>query len=622
MLDMRVFGYRERYRSRLGLIFAITVWLGCWGRVAVAQGPVTSLPSDLLLKELDAQAAQMIEAQDVLSLYEEFVKEFEPGGELLKRIESRMEKLKASAEAGHVRLGAKWVSTDEADEARQKERQLLDRAKGLLDADQGAAARDALLEASRKNPDGVVADFVLGLIYATVVFDHDKAEEHFKKVLTRQPGSASALINLAVIEIKSKNWLSALNHLRTATLTSLNRAEIVQNVGRVVAAGNQKKLRIEATHLNKFIKLAEELKATDPQLKFDPRTGWLYAPLLEGADSVEQPDSPVNGDDPVASPEQVDFSNLLLRGRSIGFCVAPGLIVSHRDVARLDVGQTPAAFGILWRDESGKNQIHGAKLRGASPWLGVALLHSPDCRAIPMPLSSEKVPAGTMVIAGKSEMGRGTGVLSIGALETNIRSTRSTAMGPAYRLEPVPTVAALGAPLVGADGKVLGLVAGFAPPGEKATTPWGLPASHIAKYLKEVSEELKPSPLTSSGTAPLKGEFLGGRAVLIEAYAREAEFDYLSLKGLTPGRRRTDLSIEDRSCTWCGGSGRVDCDNMKCRQGAVDVRVPVDTVEGIGGNQRVVRRFQTVKEPCVTCGASGFSPCRICSASGVDPNVK
>jgi tetratricopeptide (TPR) repeat protein len=611
--------FRRRWLWIARFVAAATFFVGEACPVS-AQSPPSKPPSQMetLLKELDARADEMGDAKEVLAFYEKFLREFEPTGELRNRAMTRISRLKEPAASGFVRLGANWVSPTALAEARAKENELLEEARSLLSSGADAPkARDKLLEASRCNPDGVMADFVLGLVYATVVFDLEKADDHFKKVLSRQPGSAAAQANLGLIELKTKKWNLALNHLRSAALGSLNRAEVVQNVGRVVAAAKDKQLRIEPASLNKFSALLQELTATDPHLAYDATKGWLYMLPAEGLAPGEQP---------VSIPEGSSLGDAIgqleLRGRALGFAIAPGFVVTHRDIARLDTGHIPAMFRLQWPGLDGKPSFGRAKLRVLNPLSGLALMECRECEAVAVPLASEKPAVDTRVVAGRTTLSGDPAAPVVVAFSTNIRSTRSTVVGSVYRLEPAPLVASLGSPLLGADGKVLGLIAGFALPGEKASTsPWGIPAASISKFLREQAPDVVLTTELSGSVGKTTSDSLGGRAIFVEAYARQATFDWTAVRGLSR-RKDNPRSIEDPSCTWCGGSGRVDCENRDCLRGSVSVRVPVDTVEGVGGGARVVRRFQTVQEPCDTCSARGVSPCPLCGGKGRDPKVR
>ena len=578
--------------------------------------PTTQI--ETLLKELDARAEEMLEAEQVLALYQEFLKEFEPTGDLRTRIQTRVDRLKEPAASGFVRLGASWVSPTAFAEARAQETELIEEARGLLASNADASrARELLLDASRRNPDGVMADFILGLVYATVVFDLEKAHDHFKKVLARQPGSAAAQANLAVIELKTKRWNLALNHLRSSALGSLNRTEVVQNVGRVVAAAKVKTLRIEPASLNKFTALLEELKGTDPHLAHDASRGWLYMLPVEGLVPGEQ--AGTTGGNSLASDAT---TKLELRGRALGFAISPGFIVTHRDIARLDTGQTPAMFRLQWSGRDGKPRFGRAELRVLNPWSGLALLECRECEAPAVPLTSEKPVIDTRTVAGRTALVGDPATAVVNAFTTSIRSTRSTVVGGVFRLEPAPSVASLGSPLLSEDGQVLGLIAGFALPGEKASAaPWGIPAASISKFLREHAPDVVLTTTQPSEVGVPSTESLGGRAILVEAYAKPATFDWAAVRGLSI-RREHARSLEDPSCTWCGGSGRVDCENRNCIKGSVAVRVPVDSVEGVGAGARVVRRFQTVQEPCTTCSTRGVSPCPLCKGNGRDPKVR
>lgn len=593
------------------------VCLGIFPAPVRAADGLGSAPTavDIVLTELDRQADQLLSAKDVLGLYERYVKETAPTGELLKRLHTRIERLRTPAEVNHVRLGARWVPAAERERAISEEQALFNEAREAFeraasDPAQGQLAREKLELASRRNPEGVAADYVLGLVYATVLFKMDKAEEHFKKVLTRQPASTAAMVNLANIEIKSKKWSAAVSHLKLAAVGAVDRSEIVQNVGRVVASGKLKALLIEPSWLNKFELLGKELAISDPGLKHDPKVGWLYAPLVTGL-----------GDSATADRDQINRSELVLKGRAIGFSPARGLILTHRDVATLDMGQTPASFTLKWLGTNGRPSEGAGHFRASDPWLGLSLIECQECDIPALRIATESVPAGLPVTAGKAGAGSSINGLSVLPFETHLRSSRQTAFGLSHRLEPNPTVAMLGSPLIGADGKAYGVIAGFPLPGEKVTSPWGIGGDRLARFLEKMAPDAKLPDSLQTAPSELNTEFLGGRVVLIEMFGRSVSVKELfSSRDL--GQRvkaRSNSTLEDPSCTWCGGSGTEDCLVKLCKNGAVTEYVPVESIEGTGAGARKVVRKQPVSVRCAHCQGAGVVRCRRCSGTGRDP---
>lgn len=605
------------YRLLFGLI--LVVWSGVAPAYSADGLGGAPSPVDIILTELDRQADQFLAAKEVVSLYENYIKDARPEGELLKRLKTRIDRIKAAADMDHVRLGAKWVPVADRERALEQESALFKEAQEAFeraerDPAQGQLARQKLELASKTNPDGVAADYVLGLVYATLVYDMDKAEEHFKKVLSRQPASTAAMINLAVIEIKAKKWSAAVSHLRLASVGAVDRTEVVQNVGRVIAAGRQKTIAIEPTWLNKFELLGKELTVSDPGLKHDPKLGWLYCPLVTGLASDGAESGPV-----------VDKSGLILKGRALGFSPAPGLILTHRDVATLDMGQVPAAFSLSWRGMSERPEKADGRFLASDQLLGLSLLECQRCDVPALRIATEQVPADFAVTAGKAMPSKTvSSAYSIGPFATNMRSSRKTSFGVVHRLEPNLTVAMLGSPLIGADGKAYGLVAGFPPtPGDKATSPWGIGSDRLLKFLEKAAPEAKLPQSLQSARGEIDTEFLGGRAVLIEMYGRELSVGKLFDSGDFDDkmRRRPNRSLEDPSCTWCGGSGAEDCLVRECKDGAVTEYVPVEMVVGVGAGARTVTKRQPVQVRCARCDGVGKVECRRCKGTGRDPSV-
>ena len=94
-----------------------------------------------------------------------------------------------------------------------------------------------LEDASRTNPNGIRADYVLGLIYSlpySGILGPDLAEKHFRKVLAREPDHPGALNSLAIAQIKQRDFNAAVVNLSRAAEVSESCQEVSQNLGRFI----------------------------------------------------------------------------------------------------------------------------------------------------------------------------------------------------------------------------------------------------------------------------------------------------------------------------------------------------------------------------------------------------
>lgn len=246
--------------------------------------PAPKPPSmDQLVSELERKARRADSAKESLALYDEFIGRAELTEKQADRVDSRRKIWKERADEGLVRLGPKWVTEKDAEAAAKEADMLISRAWELIRVSNYREAGKLFQQASAIDQNGIRADFVLGLLNSLprTSFNSPKlAEKHFRAVLARAPDHIAALNNLALAEVKLRKFPSALNHWRKTVELSPKTPEITQNIGRVISEASIGKLPTSRTELKKFSGLYSETIVSGKGHPSDPKTGWLYMPLI------------------------------------------------------------------------------------------------------------------------------------------------------------------------------------------------------------------------------------------------------------------------------------------------------------------------------------------------------
>jgi hypothetical protein len=101
-----------------------------------------------------------------------------------------------------MRQGTKWVSEVERSSAQGAATQLLNQAYARASASDFTGARNELKQAKRSDPNGIAADFTLGLLSSITPGKERNlktAAQSFQTVLNKNRGYVPALNNIALV---------------------------------------------------------------------------------------------------------------------------------------------------------------------------------------------------------------------------------------------------------------------------------------------------------------------------------------------------------------------------------------------------------------------------------------
>jgi hypothetical protein len=189
---------------------------------SVAKNPVPQkkVPAkDADLRTVEAAANRLATAKDAVSLYDHFAATRTLSTLQQTTFDAARAIWADRARQDLVRLGSKWVTSAEAQQAHDEAAQLFQQAGEMIKILNFQEARKALEKASRVDPNSIAADFTLGLLNSITPpqFRHPPtAARHFHVVLQRIPGYVPALNNLAIAEIRQEKYAEAVKHLREA----------------------------------------------------------------------------------------------------------------------------------------------------------------------------------------------------------------------------------------------------------------------------------------------------------------------------------------------------------------------------------------------------------------------
>ena len=183
------------------------------------------------------------------------------------------------------RVGLRWLEPAEADDLKRQARKLTEEAMRLLEVGQDEAAIDKCVKASKLDPDAILADFLLGLGYALVSCDAKGANRHFAECVRRDPRHVSALNNLALSEVRLREYTQALAHWQTVLEVAPAAPEVIQNLGRLLHLANQGRVPLPTGVQRRFSDLFAAAAVSADAKEFNSQVGWLYmgyyAPLGE-----------------------------------------------------------------------------------------------------------------------------------------------------------------------------------------------------------------------------------------------------------------------------------------------------------------------------------------------------
>jgi tetratricopeptide (TPR) repeat protein len=385
----------------------------------------------------------------------------------------------ARASRSEVRLGREWVAPEVAAAAAKDGERLLTEAATMARLGNVKLLQDYLEKASRTDPNGGRADFVLGIATAFGVgqrADSGKAVRLFAEVVAREPGNGAAWNNLAVCESYDRRFDAALEHFTKAVDHLEDPQAVASNVASVVALASGRRSRLTAKQTAGFAALYRRLVPEQPgsgQIAA-PQSAWTFLSPF-GQPLTTQP----NIADLLVPPASTVAERL---GR--GIVVAPTVVLVSASV--------PFPGGSLMvRVVDGTGGEFQAELLATSQSLGVALLRCEQLPTEPMPLAATVAAAGNQAMAVRPPGPARVGV----GFAANLGTVVALDVLPGGFVHSAPVAGDLiASPIIDAGGRVIGLTA-LTP---EVTLPgppraFATPIERVWPFLKDHLPDLEPA---------------------------------------------------------------------------------------------------------------------------------
>lgn len=559
----------------------------------IEETPATDVEVRRVLKEADGKES----ADEAVKLLEQFDRRHALSKDQDKDFQQELAMWKDRAEKGLVKNGREWIPAGEYKQAIDEADTLVEQAFELIRLGNAQNSIQLLEKASRLDRNGIRADFVLGMIYATVgAAGWDKAEHHLQEVLRRQPNHISAMNNLAVTLVKKRDFDQALRHWKRAIELAPKTPAVSQNLGRVVTAASSRKLPMTSAQLRRFSDTYSELTALGKGPQADPHTGWLFMPLYLA--EAEQARHHADG-----------VARLVDIASGSGFVFGDGYVLTNRHVVRDEAFGDHDAYAVIAPGDVEKE--YDAKLLAVSTDDDLAILHCPDLDLPAVPLETELLSRGSeILILGYPEPGVvGIGLKATQGIVTALPEASTDGM---LLFDATANHGNSGGPVLTRRGAV-GAVLRAAILTEQEYSA-GIPSTKAIEFIQKILPDWKPVPLADARLDWADVDSKVGPST-IRILCRRQEVN-VAVGG---NEKVADNYLEDRSCCICGGASRVFCPAKACSNGLVSV--PRREQVGYSELTGPIIGTRYYKEKCSQCSGKGAVDCPYCS-SGIDPEVR
>ena len=570
------------------------------GYVAEQAGAAdTPSPRKQTYTQLARSARSMHTAAEVLRMYKLFLQHENLAEPDRKAAEKQLPVWEERAKKRMVRVGLSWLEPAEANDLKRQARQLTDEALRLLEAGQDEAAIDKCTKASRLDPDAILADFLLGLGYALVSCNAKDANRHFAECVRRDPLHISALNNLALSEVRLREYTQALIHWQAALEVAPAGREIIQNLGRLLHLAKQERILLPAQIQRRFNDLYAAAAVSADGGKFDGEVGWLYmgyyAPLGEQAVSAK-----------------ADKNKLVRTYFGTGFVVHPEYILTNRHVV-----EGCARLLVVPPDDDSRTMPADVVAVVPPPEDNpegddLALIHCEGLTAPPLPfIRADLAPCGTEIMT-VGFPGKGPDAQKPLFHWTEGRITEQDSRR--YEFDALVFRGNSGGPICDATGSVLGVVSHLTE-GRPLDYSVGVPHSRAIPLLKKHIDDFRQlPPNTEAKPWPEIRDLARCSTVLIWKLCAVSDGG-ISRKQKTPKKARP---FEDRWCMACFGRGTVKCPAPGCANGTVREYKFKRTAFPDGSF--VVTKVP-IRVPCKKCRGKGVVRCPDCDR-GIDRDLR
>lgn len=548
--------------------------------------------ADRNLAALEREAKNCKTAEEAIVMYTVFLSDPTLPDSTRTAGAEKMAVWKKLSDQGLVKMGPKWVTVDEAREARVKSIFLINQGLEMVRLNQDKLGFDKLVEASNASPEDIQADFIIGTVFAIALQKFDKAEVHYKNCLRRDPTNPAVLNNLALAMIRLNRPLEALGYWRTAASTCHDE-RIVQNIGRLFEMAGSRKIFVPPAVVSQLSDIYATLVLSKNVSVAKKQMGWQYMPLPQQP-PVDETVERIPADSSIASTTAVCGT---------GFVVMSEYILTTRTA-------TKGSSGFLIADPNAKGKTLPAQLVASSKYSDLSLLRCPGLAAPALAIDFNSPRIGTDVLVASYPI--------IDMQASSLKVGRGITISPGvigqsgvlvYEIAKAPSVA--GGPVVDGMGNAVALHwKSLAALNNRYNA--GIPMSYAESFLRESIPNFR-SVSANKADQPMdeveKQAAMSTVVVLSENPASDV--------GLA--KRVGEGYLIDASCCRCNGRTTMECPQRNCSRGRISVERRVVTNRGPQGQETFMDVHDSVS--CGTCGGDGRVRCDTCGGSGIDSSV-
>ncbi len=575
----------------------------------------------LTFTQLVQSANRLRTASEVLRLYKMFLQDKNITEADRKAAEKQLPTWEERAKKQMVRIGLRWLTPAESRNKKLQARQLVAEAVRLIKIGQFDTAISKCIKASRTDEDNIQADFILGLGYALLGCDAEKASHHFAVCVRRDPRHISALNNLALGEVRLKRYSKALSHWQTALELAPAAPEVIQNIGRLLHLARQGRLHVLTGTQRRFSDLYAMAAVSADAKDFNRRIGWLYMGYYKplGEPSVKDKD--------VDQPVRQLKTRLRIAGCATGFVVHPEYILTNRHVVQDKSGRLRAGLLVVPPEEKNRKLPASVVVRAEGRDNDLAVIHCKGLTAQPLPFIKDDFTK------------RGTEIMVFGFpgifdwATPSLKSTRGAIAGlpdesfNRYFSDAITNPGNSGGPICDKTGSVLAIHVAATGPAALLSKNYALhiPHSHALPLINKWIPNYNQLPPNTEIKEWVDVDGLVSRStVLIWIQSRVSNFGISPKPKVKRKGKEKDHNkpqpMEDRWCMTCYGRGTKQCPNRKCKNGIVVTKRW--TVVGVDpGTGYTVTRNEPYRDPRKKCGGKGVVRCPDCH-NGIDKSLR
>jgi tetratricopeptide (TPR) repeat protein len=225
---------------------------------------------------LSEQANDCTSAEEVLSLYKDFLADKTIDEAELQSAKNNLPIWESRAAKKLVRFGTNWLEPVEAQKFREKSTSLIQEAVELVEVKQIDKAREKLRDAAHQDPQSLQATFLNGLLSLSGRRDLTAARQAYGECVRRQHDHVPSLNNLALVEVRAQRYDEAIAHWKSAVATGKVSPEIRQNIGRLSELSASRACVVPPVAMRRLA----DLQSSFPEgSTHDSHIGWLYMPF-------------------------------------------------------------------------------------------------------------------------------------------------------------------------------------------------------------------------------------------------------------------------------------------------------------------------------------------------------